>query len=142
MAALQWWLAVALLLFVPSLAQAQSLTTAKSTSAPSGTDATALPAFDLDIEAPDEIKTLLGTHLELQRYRALADLSDGELDRLLVAARLNTQELLATLGYFSPAIDIAFKPATSTTASRRVTLRARTPSASTTFTGADAPASR
>lgn len=124
MAALQWWLAVALLLFVPSLAQAQSLTTAKSTSAPSGTDATALPAFDLDIEAPDEIKTLLGTHLELQRYRALADLSDGELDRLLVAARLNTQELLATLGYFSPAIDIAFKPATSTTASRRVSLRA------------------
>jgi translocation and assembly module TamA len=64
---------------------------------------------------------LLGKHLELQRYRELADLSDSELDRLLVAARLNAQDLLATLGYFAPVIDIQFQPTPG--AARLVRLR-------------------
>ena len=63
-------------------------------------------AFQLDITAPDDIKTLLERHLELQRYRSLTDLSDDELNRLMDMAKLDAQNLMATLGYFSPVIDI------------------------------------
>lgn len=68
--------------------------------------ASGTPAFSLTVSATDEIKTLLERHLEIQRYRALTDLSDDELDRLLDMARLDAQKLLATLGYFSPVIEI------------------------------------
>jgi len=69
-------------------------------------DSSATPAFSLSISAPDDIKTLLERHLELQRYRSLSDLSNDELDRLLDMARLDTEKLLATQGYFSPLITI------------------------------------
>ena len=64
------------------------------------------PAFTLEINAPDDIKQLLEAHLELQRYQALPDLNDDELDRLLDMARVDTQNLVATLGYFAPKIQI------------------------------------
>jgi translocation and assembly module TamA len=61
-------------------------------------------AFNLTIEAPSEVRTVLEQHLELQRYRALPDLSDSELDRLMVQATQNCRDLIATLGYFAPEI--------------------------------------
>ncbi len=67
-------------------------------------------AFDLAIEAPEEVRDLLGRHLELSRYRELTDLSDGELQRLLLEAAQNTRDLVATLGYFSPDIQIELLP--------------------------------
>ncbi len=73
----------------------------------------ALPAFVLDIEAPEEVRALLQRHLELQRYRDLTDLEDSELARLLTAARQNAQELLATLGYFSPTLALQQTPASA-----------------------------
>ena len=83
----------------------------------------ARPAFVLEIRAPDEARAVLERHLELQRYRALTDLDDSELARLLTAARQDTQELLATLGYFSPTIRLAQTPAAAdSAAARRVTL--------------------
>lgn len=85
----------------PPNAETDADDTAAETSEP------ATPAFDLTITATDEIKTVLERHLELQRYRALTDLSDDELDRLMDMARLDAQKLLATLGYFSPVIDIS-----------------------------------
>jgi len=66
-------------------------------------------AFTIDIQAPDNIKQYLGRHMELQRYRELTDLDDGELRRLLTAADANARELLATLGYFTPDIAIELK---------------------------------
>jgi len=63
-------------------------------------------AFTLQMEAPEEVRNLLTQHLELLRYQTLSDLSDTELLRLMDAAQDNTRELLATLGYFSPAIEI------------------------------------
>ena len=83
----------------------------------------ALPAFEIEIQAPKEVRDLLGRHLELERYRELADLSDGELDRLLAAARQNARDLLATLGYFSPDIQIETRPAASASAARVVHLK-------------------
>ena len=89
---------------------------------PEGTNATRA-AFVLEIQAPDEVRDLLQRHLELQRYRALTDLEDSELARLLTAAQQNARDLLATLGYFVPDIRLAQTPAEADGATpRRVTL--------------------
>lgn len=75
-----------------------------------GGDATASTkkrdAFDVDVQAPKDVRKYLDQNLELQRYRTLDDLQDTELSRLLGAAESNARNLLATLGYFSPKIDI------------------------------------
>jgi translocation and assembly module TamA len=69
--------------------------------------------FDIHIQAPEEVASLLTRHLDLQRYRALTDLSDDELDRLQEVASKDAQQLLGTLGYFAPTILV--KRQTSTT---------------------------
>ncbi len=105
------WLLALLLLLAHALCAAQSLPdnpAIEASNKPLAQSEKALPAiaFELEISASDEIKTLLERHLELQRYRSLPDLSDDELDRLLDQARLDIQTLVATLGYFSPVIQI------------------------------------
>ncbi len=100
---LQCWLLVGVLLLrvcAPLWAQTPEPTTLN-------------PAFTLDVEAPAEVQALLLRHLELQRYRELGDLSDAELDRLLPEAEQDAQQLLATLGYFSPVIRIERSTATT-----------------------------
>lgn len=79
-------------------------------------------AFSLEIDAPDAVRALLTLHLELLRYRQLADLSDHELVRLLEAAHDNTRELLATMGYFSPTIRFERLPSLQEGAQRQVRL--------------------
>jgi translocation and assembly module TamA len=112
---MKWLLALALALILAPQLQAQSLPASVTATAP------ATAAFSLNITAPDEIKQVLALHLELLRYRELADLSDSELARLLTAAEENARELVATLGYFSPDIHIELLPA-SATAARMVQL--------------------
>jgi translocation and assembly module TamA len=83
---------------------------------PSGDPNTASPSangFDIQIEAPNSIAQLLELHMELQRYRVLTDLSDVEIQSLLTAARQDASDLLATLGYFSPDIQIRLLPTDS-----------------------------
>ena len=63
-------------------------------------------AFDIVVRAPPVIKAMLDQHLELQRYRAVTDLDDAELARLVVLAERNVRNLVGTLGYFSPEITI------------------------------------
>ncbi len=63
-------------------------------------------AFTLAIDAPDEVREVLERNLDVLRYRGLADLSDSELARLLLAAEQDARGLLATLGYFSPTITV------------------------------------
>ncbi|MCZ8256825.1 MAG: BamA/TamA family outer membrane protein [Polaromonas sp.] len=63
-------------------------------------------AFDIAVRAPQGIKELLERHLELQRYRAVTDLDEAELARLVVLAERNVRNLVGTLGYFSPTITI------------------------------------
>jgi translocation and assembly module TamA len=109
------WLPTALLLWLATGAVAQVVPPPDQASAPQNAagqpaSETGPAAFTLDIEAPDEIRQLLERHLELQRYRALTDLSDDELNRLLDMAQVDTQKLVATLGYFSPLIEIARPP--------------------------------
>ena len=63
-------------------------------------------AFDIAVRAPTEVRELLEKHLELQRYRAVTDLDEAELARLIVLAERNVRNLVGTLGYFSPDIRI------------------------------------
>ena len=66
-------------------------------------------AFDIEIQAPPEIKDYLQRHIELQRYSELGDLDASELARLLTAAQSNVKDLLGTLGYFAPEIVLAVR---------------------------------
>jgi len=63
-------------------------------------------AFDITVRAPTEVRELLEKHLELQRYRAVTDLDEVELARLVLLAEQNVRNLVGTLGYFSPQIHI------------------------------------
>ncbi len=65
-----------------------------------------MTAFDITVRAPSEIREMLEKHLELQRYRAVTDLDEAELARLIVLAERNVRNLVGTLGYFSPEIRI------------------------------------
>jgi len=76
-------------------------------------------AFGLEIDAPADIKAVLERHLELQRYRVLADLSDAEIQSLLLSAEQDARELIATLGYFSPTVSLRLEGA-GAAANRRV----------------------
>jgi translocation and assembly module TamA len=63
-------------------------------------------AFDIDVRAPDNIRALLTQHMELNRYRAVTDLDEAELARLMTLAERDVRNLVGTLGYFGPQIDI------------------------------------
>lgn len=122
--ALAAMLAAVMLAGAPALLWAQEPLSSPpvAASTPDVPAAPAQPAFELTIEAPDEIRALLGRHLELLRYRELTDLSDSELTRLLTDAEKNTRELVATLGYFSPEIEFRQKADGSDRATRLLTL--------------------
>jgi translocation and assembly module TamA len=70
-------------------------------------------AFDLQVQAPDEVRQILEKHLRLEKYRHLPDLSESERARLLMEAPDNVRALVATLGYFAPDIGITTKPASA-----------------------------
>lgn len=71
----------------------------------------AAQAFDIDIRAANpELRAILLAHLELNRYRAVSDLDDAELARLVVLAERDLRNLAGTLGYFSPKIAVTRSP--------------------------------
>jgi len=78
-------------------------------------------AFEIDVRAPADVRDVLARRLELVRFAELTDLADNELDRLLPLARSNTEEILATLGYFSPTVRVE-SVAAAGPASRRVVI--------------------
>jgi translocation and assembly module TamA len=69
------------------------------------------PAFNLEVRAPGPVRELLERHLELQRYRWVPDLDEAELTRLLRLAERDARQLLGTLGYFAPQLEIRREPA-------------------------------
>ncbi len=87
----------ALLMGLPMVAVAQATPVSAEVVA-------ARPAFELRIDAPDDIQILLGTYLDIKRYREVNDLSDNELRRLMQVAQEDSRALLGTAGYFSPEI--------------------------------------
>ena len=113
---MKWTVAGALLFGMSTLGLAQEPVPSQLSSN------TARAAFELEIHAPEPVREVLQRHLELLRYRALSDLSDGELSRLLTAAELDTRELLGAMGYFSPDVRLARGGADGSALSRSVTL--------------------
>ncbi len=94
----------------PSPAQSQSQSQVQPALAASPVTVEVAPkamAFDMAIEAPADIRDYLLRHIELTRYRELSDLDANELSRLMTAAEHNVQELLGTLGYFAPKVQLA-----------------------------------
>ncbi len=109
-------LALLLLICSAAWAFAQALPEVPADSLPPG-------GFTLSVEAPNDIKQLLERHLELQRYTSLDDLSDDELDRLRDMAKDDVQKLVATLGYFSPVIQIEQPKRPTPSATRHIVIR-------------------
>ena len=66
-------------------------------------------AFDVQVDAPADVRDFLLRNLELMRYRTLTDLDDGELQRLARTAEQDARALLATLGYFSPTVGVQLR---------------------------------
>ena len=124
-------LAVSLLVgpigFFPALAHSADqvpVTVGTNVSTVAGADAAVgSGAFTLTIEAPAEVKELLERNLDVLRYRELADLSDSELARLMLAADKDARDLLATQGYFSPKLALEPPVSPAGTVSRSLTLR-------------------
>lgn len=77
-------------------------------------------AFSVAVQAPDTVREYLERHLEIQRYRQIDDLGATELSRLMVAAEGNARELLATLGYFAPALTLELNETPAAKAPREV----------------------
>jgi translocation and assembly module TamA len=78
-------------------------------SAAAGDGGAAAPAassatlYTLEVRAPDALRRLLETHLDLARFQKVADPGDitrSEVDRLIAAAPAQVRELLQTEGYF------------------------------------------
>lgn len=80
-----------------------STTTGSATAAPA-------PRFDIGLQAPEAIQAFLLRHLDLQRYRLLADLDAAELDRLVARTPDDLRSLLGTLGHFSPELTVRVAP--------------------------------
>ena len=123
-----WWLVVPLLLAwacallpAPARAQAQSETSAQEQEQNAAqaqrralrraerqaqASSAGKPAFEIDVRAPADVRDVLARRLELVRFAELTDLDDNELQRLLPLARSNAEEILATLGFFSPTVRV------------------------------------
>jgi translocation and assembly module TamA len=62
----------------------------------------------VDIEAPDDLKSLLGKHLNLVRLGQMAhdDVDEAEWSRLIDSTPAQVRELLQTEGYFAPRVKL------------------------------------
>jgi translocation and assembly module TamA len=94
---------------LPSLAHAQDKSSTETFDSPQPI----ANSFDIRVEAPEDIKDLLERHLQLQRFRAVNDIEDAELARLMLLADTDVRNLLGTLGYFSPDVQISRSPASN-----------------------------
>ncbi|AMM25308.1 autotransporter assembly complex protein TamA [Variovorax sp. PAMC 28711] len=88
--------------------------------ASSSSTAASRDAFSLEVRGPDTVREYLTLHLEIQRYRQVADLGASELSRLMVAAEGNARELLGTLGYFTPTLTLVLNETPDAKAPREV----------------------
>ncbi|WP_103045639.1 BamA/TamA family outer membrane protein [Comamonas faecalis] len=105
------WPAVLFLMLLPAwlagCASAPSSAAEDTTEAGATTRAAAFTlAVQVDGDADGTLKALLARHLQLQRFAHLPDLQPGELRRLLGTAGGDAAQLLATQGYFSPAVTV------------------------------------
>ncbi len=63
-------------------------------------------SYQVEIEAPDPLKTLLENHLDIIKWRTNPRMSPNEWKRLSTEAPKQIKELLATEGYFSAQVSV------------------------------------
>lgn len=63
-------------------------------------------SYQVEIEAPSPLKTLLENHLDIIKWRTNPRMSPSEWKRLSTEAPKQIKALLATEGYFSPSINL------------------------------------
>jgi translocation and assembly module TamA len=102
-----WTLVACAICSSGSLLAQTATATASDAAASAAIGAEPVMAFTVDLQAPEPVQAYLLRHLDLLRYRELRDLDDDELERLQIAAERNTRDLLGTLGYFSPQVEVS-----------------------------------
>ncbi len=60
--------------------------------------------YDVDIDAPRSVRSLLKDHLDLSRFKKRDDISDEQFDFLVTATPQEVRDLVATDGYFTPVV--------------------------------------
>jgi translocation and assembly module TamA len=60
--------------------------------------------YDVDIDAPRSVRSLLSDHLELSRFKKRDDISDDQFDFLVTATPQEVRDLVATDGFFTPVV--------------------------------------
>jgi len=63
--------------------------------------------FRVQITAPSDLTSLLEANLDIVRWSIRPDVSEDQLRQLLKTAPQQVRDLLATEGYFSPAVESA-----------------------------------
>ena len=66
-------------------------------------------AYRVEVQAPDELRRLLLTHLDLARFQNAPQtdgITNAELIRLAAASPSQARSLLETEGYFSPQVSV------------------------------------
>jgi len=65
------------------------------------------PGFSwrIELDAPDDVRALLETHLDIYRYRGRGEVDALVLERLIERTAPDARRLLATEGYFSPRVE-------------------------------------
>ncbi len=113
------WLALALTLHAPQAAE-DAITPADSTK-PAATQA----AYQLEVDAPKELRALLLAYLDLARFQNVSDaeaITSGELDRLIAAAPSQARGLLETEGYFAAKVIATRAPGAQALPQVRITV--------------------
>ncbi|MCW5576178.1 MAG: outer membrane protein assembly factor [Burkholderiales bacterium] len=64
------------------------------------------PGWQVELDAPEDLRPLLEEHLDMFRYRNRDDLDDEIVERLAARAAEDARALLATAGHFSPGIRV------------------------------------
>lgn len=101
----------------PATAPVAAVASAPAFAAAASADTASAPAqagaYRVDIEAPDDLRRLLATHLDIERFRASArseSLPAAELDRLIAAAPAQARALLETQGHFNATVRVQRDP--------------------------------
>lgn len=111
-------LAGSLLLSGCSLLSKNSSSDAAAAAVPSGP-----PSFSVTVDAPDDVRDLLEKHMELVRFSQHPDLRRREVVSLLNAADANIRDLIGTLGYFSPDVELQLSDTPDAAAPLAVTVK-------------------
>ncbi len=64
-------------------------------------------SWQIELDAPREVRPLLEKHLDIYRYRGRPEVDAELLDRLVARTAGDARQLLSTEGYFSPTIEVS-----------------------------------